>query len=519
MSQSLPSGFTPVHIPLVAFAVRLGVGAGANALAGLKVMLVGMMLAAGTATANVPVEVGDATDANAKFGARSRLAGAVRAFRMIAPRARLYACPVADPAGTAATAVLTFSGPATAAGVVRLRIAGQLAREVQIPSGTTAAQAATLVAAAVAEMSDLPATGAVGGGGSEHIYTLTASNTGAQGNQNRVVFEVTATGITIALNGASTATSGKAYFGSGAPATAGVGNPTISTALTAISGARYDRIGVDVDDDTLRGTVSTHVDTQSGINVGMRRMASLPALNDTVSTVQADAVAVNNGRVVLLCQKRPHMPGNELLGAYLAAKVYGPQNGALPGEDTYRAAKANGLSLYPAILATDEEERLSSTDVNSLLASGVTVIGADYAHPGYASVVRPVTTRTLNAQGGTSYAVHDTSKVAVPDLVADRLEAWAAANYADKNLVADPATTEEAPSNPRLIWPSAIRDDVLAILREMEEEGLIGNVTANASAVTVGTTTVDGTTYAVASIPTKVVDHLHSTVGDVLQIG
>lgn len=518
MPTSLPSGFNPVHIPLVSFAVRLGVGAGANALAGLKVMLVGMMLSAGTATANIPVEVGDATDANAKFGARSRLAGMVRAFRMIAPRARLYACPVADPAGTAATAVLTFSGPATAAGVVRLRIAGQLVREVQIPSGATAAQAAALVAAAVAEMSDLPATGAVGGGGSEHIYTLTASNTGAQGNQNRVVFEVTATGITISLNGASAATSGKGYFGSGT-STAGVGNPTISTALTAISGARYDRIGVDVDDDTLRGTVSTHVDTQSGINVGLRRVAVMPALNDTVSTVQADAVAVNNGRVVLLHQKRPHMPGNEILGAYLAAKVYGPLDGALPGEDTYRAAKANGLSLYPAILATDEEERLSATDVNSLLASGVTVINADYAHPGYASVVRPVTTRTLNAQGGTSYAVHDTSKVAVPDLVADRLEAFAAANYADKNLVADPATTEEAPSNPRLIWPSAIRDDVLSILREMEEEGLIANVTANASAVTVGTTTVDGTTYAVASIPTKVVDHLHSTVGDVLQVG
>ncbi len=514
----LPNGFTPSHIPTTSFAVRLGVGVGANATAGLKVMLVACMVSAGTATANVPVEVGDATDANAKFGARSRLAAACRAFRAIAPRARLFACPVADPGGTAATAVLTFAGPATAAGVVRLRVAGQLVSEVQIPSGTTAAQAAALVEAALDEMSELPCTAAVGGTGNEHILTLTNANTGVQGNQNRVQFEVTATGITIALNAASAATSGKGYFGSGSPATAGSGNPTLTTALTAISGARYDRLGVDIDDDTLRGTVSTHVTAQSSINVGNRRVGHVLALNDTVSTVRADAVAVNDPRVVVLHQKRPHNPGCELLGAYLAAKVYGPQDGALPGEDLYRAAKANGLSLYPAILATDEEERLSAPDVNSLLASGVTVIGADPAHPGYAAVVRPVTSRTLNAQGGTSYAAHDTSKVAVPDLVADRLEAWANANYADKNLTDDPASTEEAPSNPYLIWPSAIRDDVLAILRQMEEEGLLRGVTANAAAVTVARETVEGTTYAVASVPTAVVDHLHSTVGDVRQI-
>lgn len=517
--MTLPSGFNPSHIPVTTFAVRLGVGAGALATVGLKAVLVACMVSAGTATAGVTVEVGDATDANEKFGARSRLAGACRAFRQIAPLARLYACPVADPAGTAATAVLTFAGPATGAGVVRLRIAGQLMREVQIPSGYTLTQAAAAAKTMIDAVSELPCTAALSGSDNETI-TLTASNTGVQGNQLRVQFEITAPGITIALNAASAATRGKAYFGSGSPATAGSGNPTLTTALTAIAGGRYDRVMVDADDDTLRGTVSTHVDTQSGINVGKRRTAVMPALNDTVSTVVADAVAIgSNPRMQLLCQKRPHNPGNEICGAYLAAKIYGPQDGRLPGEDSYRAAKANGLSLYPAILATDEEERLSSADVNTLLAGGVTVIGDDGAHPGYAAVVRPVTCRTLNAQGGTSYAVHDTAKVVVPDFLADRLEAFAAENYGDKNLVDNPASTEEAPTNPYLIWPSAIRDDVLSILRQMEEEGLVTRVTELAGAVTVTKLTVDGTTYAVASIPSAVVDHFHSFVGDVRQVG
>ncbi|MEZ4395132.1 MAG: hypothetical protein R3A48_28975 [Polyangiales bacterium] len=396
----LPNGFTASHIPTNSFAVRLAVGAGASRPSGLKVMLVACMVSAGTATAAVPVEVGDATDANEKFGARSRLAGACRAFRRIAPLARLFACPVADPGGTAATAVLTFAGPATAAGVIRMRVAGQLVREVQIPSGTTLTQAAAAVKAELDTMSELPCTGALSGSDNE-VLTLTASNTGAQGNQLRVQFEITATGVTIALNAASAATRGKAYFGSGSPATAGSGTATLTSALAAIEGAQYDRVGVDVDDDTNRTAISLHATTQSGINVGKRRMIASLGLNDTPATVQADAVAINDPRIVLLCQKRPHQPGNEILGAYLATKVYGPLDGALPGEQTYRAAKANGLSLYPAVLATDEEERLASSAVNSLLADGVTVIGADGAHPGFASVVRPVTTRTRNAQGGT----------------------------------------------------------------------------------------------------------------------
>ena len=116
---TLPSGLSSSPAPLFAFAVLVGVGAAVADPGALDVMLVGQKTGAGTATGNVATQVFDATDAEARFGARSRLAMMVRAFRAIAPRATLYACPIADPGGaTAATARLDFAGPATGAGVL-----------------------------------------------------------------------------------------------------------------------------------------------------------------------------------------------------------------------------------------------------------------------------------------------------------------------------------------------------------------------------------------------------------------
>lgn len=512
---NLPASFAATPIPTFAFAVRLGVGPAAAPPTGMTTMLLGSRTSAGTASDHLPTEVFDVTDAEARFGARSRLTAMVRAYRVIAPRGRLYACPVADPAGTAATAILTFTGPSTAAGVVRLRIAGRLIREAVIPSGTSATAAAALVLAALAEVSELPCTGAVGGGGSEHILTLTGANTGATGNQLRVVFEVTATGITISLNGVTTAVRGKGYFGAGS-ATAGVGAVDLTSALAAIAGTRYHRIVADIDDDTNRGRLKTHLVNQSSINTGKRCMGVVGSLEDTLATVQGDATAQNEARLTLVYNRRSHQTAGELAAAYMAAKVYG--SGALPGEEQYLAAKANGLSLYPAILATDEEERLTGTQLDALLRAGVTPLGTDNLNPGYAAVVRPVTTRTLNAQGGASYLVADTSKVAVSDAVADRCEAWAASAYADKNLVPDPASTEQAPSSPYVTWPSAVRDDLLGILRQMEAEYLIVSVSQYASQVTVEQTTIDGVTYLVCRVPFAVINHLHSVVGEAQQV-
>lgn len=741
--MTLPAGVTASPVPAMRFRVSAGVGAEPLSPAGLKPLLVGSKTTSGTGSAIdlTPTEVLGVEDAETKFGARSRLAAMCRAFRAIAPRGRLYGCSVAPPAGgVAATAILVFAGPATGAGVARFRVAGRLQREVVIPSGATAAQAAALVAGVLAEDTALPATGAVGGGGSEHILTLTAATVGAVSSQLRVQFEVTAPGITVALNGATAAGKGKGYFGGGSaiptsgrstgsatfpvrlshgltlvvsidgeaddtatfdgyarrltgvggghlatdglslvlvvngitrtvtfgatedtPAeyaatinagvpgvyadvatgqvrittdrkgsgaslvvdpttaadvltalgftsgqvaaslgssnvsdieavtaaefetiveaavsgcaagadadnhpfiasldtdtdssvrvqasstaetlfgfdtithtgtagsgsTAGVGTINTGTAgstptglWAAIGGAHYDRIIVDCDDDTNRAAFELHLQTQSGIETGHRCMGVVASMSDDTDAVKADAVALNEERFIYLHQRRGHQTCAEVAAAFVAAKIHG--NGGLPGEDTYRAAKANGLTLWPAILATDEEERLAPPAVDSLLRAGVTPIGADGARDGYACVVRPVTTRTKNAAGGTSYLVAATSKIAVADFVAAACEAWCRANYADKNIAPDPASPELAPSSPYVTYPVAIRLDMLSILYRLEDEGLLVDVAANADNVTVTTETIEGVTYAIVSVPFAVIPHLDSVVGDARQVG
>lgn len=512
MAPTYPSGYTPSLMPVIALAVRLGVGPGGTPPATLKTMLLGNRTSAGSLAAATPVEVFGPEEGDAYFGGRSELAHMIRAFRKIAPTGRLFACAVAESAGNQATAVLTFAGPATAAGVVRIRVAGRRGREVPVASGDTAATVAAAVAAEVAAQTEWPCTGACGTDTNTHVLTLTAAQHGLRGNSLRVVVEVTATGVTVALGAGSAAASVKGPFSGGTTA------DDFTAALAAIAGERYDRIGAACDDDTNRALVAAHAAARSGINEGRRCMAVCASTIDTVSStgsVIEDAGAHNEPRLTLVYGRRCHRPPGELVGAYLAAKVHG--DGRLPGEVQYRAAKANGMSLYPAIEAIDVEDRPTDTQVRALLVGGVTPLGADGLHPGYASIVRPVTTRTKNAAGGTSLLVIDPSKVAVADLVADRIEAFAAQNYGDKNLVPDPPSIEEAVSSEYVTWPASIREDVLGILRAMEGEALLVNVTAHAADVTVGAA-ADDDTVVIVKVPVAVIPHFHSLVGEVQQV-
>jgi hypothetical protein len=63
-----------------------------------------------------------------------------------------------------------------------------------------------------------------------------------------------------------------------------------------------------------------------------------------------------------------------------------------------------------------------------------------------------------------------------------------------------------------------VRDDILGLLRQMENEFLIVNVAQYASQVTVEQTTIDGVTYLVCRVPFAVINHLHSVVGEAQQV-
>src|SRR3982751_2729181 len=80
-----------------------------------RVLIIATKLAAGSAPADVPVEVSSATFADALFGAASMATDMVRAFKALNPSARVYVLPVAEAGGgVAATSTLTLAGTSTA---------------------------------------------------------------------------------------------------------------------------------------------------------------------------------------------------------------------------------------------------------------------------------------------------------------------------------------------------------------------------------------------------------------------
>lgn len=517
MALQYPSGYTPSLLPAIATSVRFGVGT-SPASNDYKPVLLGNKTSAGLASNTVPIEVYSPDDADTQFGARSELAKMCRAWFKVAPRGRVWACPVAENgSGVAATATLLFATTAAANGVVRIRINGRQLPEVVVTSGDTASTIASAVEAMLDLYTDLPCTAGV----STATVTLTAANVGPRGNDLRVVCEIvpagaTSVATTVALNGGSGATKVDGRFGTGT-ATAGSGADDFTAAIAAVNLGDYDFLGVACNDDTNRGLVSAHVTAASAIAEGRRRRAVAGSLESTLATVRADAAAHNNPLFQIKHLRGAHNTTGEIAAAYLAAHIYG--DGTRKGIAQKTSANQNALQLAPAIYAPDvTTDWTTPTERAALLASGVTPLVPSFVNPGYAQVVRPVTTRTVAASGATSYLVIDPSKVAVSFEVADRWETFVAENYATKNLAPNPSDPDNTPTDEDLIWPAAAREDVLALLRTMEDEGKLVNVNTHADAVVCEASGSDDTVLLV-SIPIAVIPHLHSTITTVNQIG
>src|SRR5512147_9487 len=92
----------------------------------IRILVLGQKLAAGVATAAVPVIVADATQAEAYFGRGSMLHRMLLALKAGNNYTETWAIPLADNgAGAAASGTIAFSGTITGAGILHLYIGGR----------------------------------------------------------------------------------------------------------------------------------------------------------------------------------------------------------------------------------------------------------------------------------------------------------------------------------------------------------------------------------------------------------
>ncbi len=262
-----------------------------------NVCLVGIKSSAGTATASQPVEFFDESDSDGKFGVGSELAlmarAALKTARLMGASPRLWGLPCAAPSGAAAAETLTVTGPATASGDIRLRIAGRTIL-VGVTSGDVQNTIATAIKNALdAAASDLPVTAAV----STNVVTATHRHNGVSGND--VTYEVVSTpaGVSIAL----------------AQSVAGSGAVSYATPLDSLQDKRYQGIAIGQHTSTDVTALKDHLDESwSAKRWGFGYVGS----TGTLSASTTLASGANKYDIVLCgCEGCPNLP------AELAASV------------------------------------------------------------------------------------------------------------------------------------------------------------------------------------------------------
>lgn len=334
-----------------------------------QVLLIGSMLAAGTAEANVPVQIYSDDEADKLFGKGSQAALMAKAFRKNNSLMALWVVGVAD-GTTKAEKDVTFTGPATAAGVLALYVGGQLVN-VAVKSGDTASDVADSVVAAVTADSNLPVTATASSG----VVTFEAKNGGTAGNS-----------IDIRVNYApgEVLPAGVGVSGTGLLA-GGAGDPSLTDMIANI-GAQWFNIFV----------------------AGFSSSASLTALKNecetrwdatnqkTVVTIYGDnsdgaatAVAEINSRV-LVDLPLPKSPTTAFEMAAAGAGVIAQSAEADP-------AMPLGNLAVKGILAPAMKDRKNLNAENSMLAAGGSLLNA--ASDGTVYLRRTVTTYKKNAAG------------------------------------------------------------------------------------------------------------------------
>ncbi len=542
MPLSIPSGYDPNSLtPAIAVGIELGVGI--KSVVGLRsILLIGNMLtapiartvgattyttAAGTATLTQRTEVYGPEEADALFGQGSELALMARAAFAQHKRASLYAVPVAE-GGSAvkALATLLFAGSVTAAGVVRVVVAGRRIAEVPVAVGAVAATVAADVAHAINRLSSAPFTATV----ASATVTLAAKQGGPRGNNLAIRCAYTATGGTVALNGGSAGTLVSGRFGTGT-ATPGSVADDLTAALAAVASGQY-FIAVAHDDATNLAALRTHINTYVAITERKRQQGVAAVTSLSVANAIARAQALNAARVQLAYYRDASSGGTvdpfapctgELAAQVAAGRLYGDGAvgggiGRVKGEIAYPAANLNGMMLAATPAQELQAAQLLGTEVEQLLQGGVSPVVASARNPGFCEVVRSVTTYSLDASNAPTYAVKSTAKVTVADYAAQSIEARVAAEYPNKNLAPEPEDPSQAPAHEDIVYPSMIRSSILTELYALERAGLLSNVAANEEAVEVEVSE-SNPELLVSSVPADVVDHFNGAAIRLAQVG
>ncbi|MEW6612705.1 MAG: phage tail sheath C-terminal domain-containing protein [Pseudomonadota bacterium] len=413
------------------------------------ILLIAPMLAAGTATANVPFQLANEADGIAKLGRGSIGAAMVSALFRVTDTLETWVLPIADSgAGVQATGSIVVSGAPTEAGTINLYVAGRRV-QVAVALTDTANSIAAAIAAAINADADLPVTASA----AVATVTITSRHKGSLGNDIDLrlnyypLSEKTPAGVGLAI----TAMAG------------GTGDPSIATGLAAIGATQYNTIIMAFNDATNVGLIETELDTRWGPlyqNDGHCHMG----LRGTVGTINTFLSSRNNPHTTFWTLETGGEPGPlwekaTLAGAtaayYLAIDPARPlQTLPLPG-------------LKPAAA----EKRWTRAERNNILSYGgaTTVVDAG----GNVVIERAVTAYTQNSSGIVDPSYRDIETMYTLSYLRYSVRARISQKFPRYKLAND--GTQFAPGQ-AVVTPKIVRAELIALFRDWEEAGLVEDV-------------------------------------------
>lgn len=392
-----------------------------------------------------PVLVPSAEWASATYGAGSQLALQVAHFKNVNSFGELWVLPLNDAAGAAATATATFSGTATASGVVSLYIGNALV-SVPVAIGDTASVLAANTVIAVNAKRDLPVLASAAAG----VVTLTAKNKGSLGNQ-----------IQISLNFNGSTRNEHLPAGNTAIVTqmsGGTLDPVLADKLPLLGNMAIAYYGVAYNDVTSLNALQAFLVNRWGPLVNLDGIA-FTAVAGTFSALQSLGSLRNDEHVVLVGYEDKNPTWSVLVGAeYVAA------SSSSLGIDPARPLQT--LSL-PGVTPPKDFGKFSLSNANTLLSSGIAPLS--YVNGGV-QIMRAVTTYQKNAYGEADNSYLDVTTLATLSYVRKSVKFLLTQKFPRHKLAKDGTVFGAGQA---VATPSIIKAEIIAWYLQMEVAGLL----------------------------------------------
>lgn len=420
----------------------------------------------GSAGVNIPVPVGNPQIGAAMFGPGSMLAHMIDAFFKVNTAQLVYALPVPEPTGAAATANITFTNSSPSSGLWSLYIGDDLVQWESLSTDTGAICAADCVAAINAWADSylvLPVTAELLVSGSDEVV-ITLNWKGITGNDLYVGFNYLGT------NGGQATPAG--WAATVVAASGGTGEPVFTTAIANCAAVEFDYVALPYTD---TGTMDVwnieygfssggrwdYTRQQYGMILGSARFAETSS-----DSGYADAITWG------LEQNSPVM-------STVVVEVDAPSP-CWRWTAAYAGLAALGFTDDPArplqtlefvgLLPAPIHKRFSQAELNNLCQSGLAVQGV--APDGNPMILRESTQYQLNSYGQGDTAFGLLTILATLQELLKRMKSAITTKYPRVKLVPD--GTKLGPGQ-AAVTPSILKGEIVAEFVQAAYDGLVSD--------------------------------------------